>query len=102
MSIPGCALGQRSGIVTAQRGKLKRLFCLRSGHLVFAASNLIEEQFDEVLLRAELVTVGSLTAAREKNGLEEFSLCGDALAKYTTAEIERWGQVTRKAGIEKQ
>ena len=41
-------------------------------------------------------------AARERSGLEEFSLCGDALTKYQNSEIERWQEITRKAGIEKQ
>jgi tripartite-type tricarboxylate transporter receptor subunit TctC len=44
----------------------------------------------------------AFASAREKHGLEEFSVCGDALTKYQNAEIERWGQVMKKAGIEKQ
>lgn len=44
----------------------------------------------------------TFVAAREKHGLEEFSLCGDALTKYQNAEIERWAEITKKAGIEKQ
>ena len=40
-----------SGVVRATRGKLKRIFCLEKGWLVFAASNLIEEQLDEYLIR---------------------------------------------------
>ena len=42
---------KRSGIVTATRGKLRRLFCLEDGWLVFATSNLVEEQFGEYLVR---------------------------------------------------
>lgn len=41
-----------TGILTATSGRLKRLFCLRKGRLIYAASNLIEEQFDEVLVKA--------------------------------------------------
>lgn len=41
-----------SGIVTATRGKLRRLFCMERGWLTFAASNLLEEQFAEVLVRS--------------------------------------------------
>ncbi|MDX1388763.1 MAG: DnaJ domain-containing protein [Acidobacteriota bacterium] len=46
------AAAQSSGILEATRGKLKRLFCLDQGWLVFVASNLIEEQFDEYLVRS--------------------------------------------------
>ena len=34
-----------SGILTALRGKHKRLFCFQDGDLVFANSNMLEEQF---------------------------------------------------------
>ena len=40
-----------SGIVTATRGKLRRLFCIEEGWLVYATSNLVEEQFGEYLVR---------------------------------------------------
>ncbi len=40
-----------SGILRATRGRLKRLFCLDQGWIAFAASNLIEEQFAEVLVQ---------------------------------------------------
>jgi len=45
-----------SGILTTTRGKLKRLFCFERGRLVYAASNLIEEQFDEYLVSNKLLT----------------------------------------------
>ena len=45
-----------SGILTVTSGKLKRLFCLDQGRLVFAASNLIEEQFPEALVKANLLS----------------------------------------------
>ncbi|MDH3629327.1 MAG: DnaJ domain-containing protein [Acidobacteriota bacterium] len=46
-------IGARAtGILTASSGKLRRLFCLRKGRIIFAKSNLIEEQFDEVLVNA--------------------------------------------------
>jgi len=66
-ALADCALAGSSGILTAARGKLKRLFCLREGHLAFAASNLIEEQFSEALLRDGLVSVGDLAGAREES-----------------------------------
>jgi curved DNA-binding protein CbpA len=59
------ALAHQSGILTATRGKLKRLFCLQDGLLVLALSNVIEEQFTEVLLRDDLVPPGDLLAARQ-------------------------------------
>ena len=37
-----------TGIFSATSGKLKRLFCLREGRIIFVASNMIEEQFEEV------------------------------------------------------
>jgi tetratricopeptide (TPR) repeat protein len=45
-----------SGILTASRGKLRRLFCLQDGWIVYAASNLIEEQFLEYLVRTEAIS----------------------------------------------
>lgn len=48
--------GRRTGVLTVAQGKLKRLFCLEQGELVFAASNLIEEQFDEFLVRREFLS----------------------------------------------
>ena len=44
----------------------------------------------------------SFAALREKSGLDEFSLCGDALTKYRNDEITRWGQVFKNVGLEKQ
>lgn len=44
-----------SGILHARRGKLRRLFCLRDGKLVFAASNVIEEQLPDFLHRHRVI-----------------------------------------------
>lgn len=54
------------GILTAVRGKLRRLFCLEKGWLVFATSNLIEEQFVEYLVRS-----GALSPNARANAVEE-------------------------------
>ncbi len=54
------------GILTAIRGKLRRLFCLEKGWLVFATSNLIEEQFVEYLVRS-----GALRPDARANAVEE-------------------------------
>jgi curved DNA-binding protein CbpA len=45
-----------SGLVTASRGKQKRIFCLREGWLVFATSNVMEEQFAEALVQRGVLT----------------------------------------------
>jgi tetratricopeptide (TPR) repeat protein len=45
-----------SGILTASRGRLRRLFCLQDGWIVYAASNLIEEQFLEYLVRIDAIS----------------------------------------------
>jgi hypothetical protein len=45
-----------SGILTASRGKLRRLFCLEKGWLVYATSNLLEEQYVEYLVRRGALT----------------------------------------------
>lgn len=46
------ALMRGSGIVKSTRGKLRRVFCMQDGEIVFAASNLIEEQLGERLVQA--------------------------------------------------
>ncbi len=57
---------RKSGIVSASRGKLKRLFCLEGGWLTFATSNLLEEQFTEVLVRSgDLAPSDRIEADRE-------------------------------------
>lgn len=57
------SLRRASGIVHATRGKLKRLFCLEGGYLAYAASNVIEEQFVEHLVRRGLLTRDAADAA---------------------------------------
>ena len=47
------AVSGTSGVLQATRGKLKRVFCLEKGWLVFGASNLIEEQLEEYELLLE-------------------------------------------------
>lgn len=53
-----------SGVARAERGKLRRVFCVREGWLVFAASNLVEEQYLETLVQAGAIS------ARERVELE--------------------------------
>jgi curved DNA-binding protein CbpA len=65
------ALARDSGILTAKQGKLKRLLCIEHGAIVYAASNVVEEQFPEFLVRRELVTPDereSANAACQESG----------------------------------
>jgi curved DNA-binding protein CbpA len=64
-ALADCGSRGHSGVCTAVRGKLKRLFCIEDGFLVHAASNLIEEQFSEILVRDGLVSLGDLASARQ-------------------------------------
>ena len=54
---------RRGGILTASRGKLRRLFCLQKGWIVYATSNLIEEQFVEYLVRTDAISPRVYTEA---------------------------------------
>ena len=55
------------GILTASRGKLRRLFCLQKGSIVFATSNLVEEQFVEYLVRIAAISPRVYTEAIEES-----------------------------------
>lgn len=61
-----------SGILTALRGKHKRIFCFENGDVVFAASNMVEEQFEEHMKEQGWLDPADLEAARrvaeEKGG----------------------------------
>lgn len=104
-----CSHGSRreSGIVHAERGKLKRLFCIEKGDLVFVASNLLEEQFGEYLVRRRLLTPASRAALvvratgerrklgevlREESGLDPALLVGAAedLARELLSSTLEW------------
>lgn len=71
-----------SGVVRATRGKLKRIFCLDKGWLVFAASNLIEEQLEEYLIRngslspADRATATTAAAGAKRDVLSHLLLSG--------------------------
>jgi tetratricopeptide (TPR) repeat protein len=67
---------KRSGIVTATRGKLRRVFCLEDGWLIYATSNLVEEQFGEYLVRS-----GALGPAERAHALEAAGRAGKKLAE---------------------
>ena len=55
-----------SGVLTATRGKLRRIFCLSKGWLIFGTSNLVEEQFIEFLVRS-----GALSPRLRAEAVEE-------------------------------
>jgi curved DNA-binding protein CbpA len=78
-----CALRRTSGILTASRGKLKRLFCVEQGTLAYAASNLIEEQFAELLVRR-----GHLTADAHRAASEQATRQNQKLDRYLTAHSQ--------------
>jgi len=52
-----------SGLLTAVNGKLKRLFCFEEGQLIFAVSNIIEEQLIVSLKSSQIIDEATLTAA---------------------------------------
>jgi tetratricopeptide (TPR) repeat protein len=64
------AAERASGIATATRGKLRRIFCFDKGWLVFASSNLIEEQFGEYLVRSGALSPGARAESAEQAARE--------------------------------
>lgn len=70
-----------SGIVSARRGKLRRLFCVEKGSLVFATSNLIEEQFAEYLVRS-----GALSPAARADAVEDAGRTGRKVSEILLAK----------------
>ncbi len=69
------ALARGSGILKATRGKLRRIFCVAEGQVVFAASNLVEEQFAEYLVRS-----GALTPAARDLAVDQAARNGKKLS----------------------
>jgi len=65
LQLADCVAAGASGIATCVRGKLKRLFCVEHGHLVYAASNVIEEQLHEMLVERSMLTHGDLVASQK-------------------------------------
>jgi len=53
--LAGTAGSGATGILSAARGRHRRLFCFEKGQIVFVASNLIEEQLDEALVQRNLL-----------------------------------------------
>lgn len=86
------AVGRRhSGILQAVDGKLRRLLCLERGVIVHAASNLVEEQLDEYLVRQHLLPAAQraetkVSAARASRPFFE-QLIADR--RLTSEQLER-------------
>lgn len=68
------AEARASGILTASRGKLRRLFCLEKGWIVFATSNLLEEQFAEYLVRSGILSPDTRAQAVEAAAAKKATL----------------------------
>jgi tetratricopeptide (TPR) repeat protein len=88
-----CTRAQKkaSGILTASRGRLRRIFCLQKGEIVFATSNLVEEQFIEYLVRCSL-----MSPQRRAEAIDEAARANVKLVPYllklgtpTPAELRR-------------
>ncbi|HEX4823101.1 MAG TPA: DnaJ domain-containing protein [Candidatus Polarisedimenticolaceae bacterium] len=69
-----CEKAAGSGILTASRGRLKRLFCLEKGWVVYATSNLLEEQYAEYLVRSGILTPDQRAHAVETAALKKISV----------------------------
>src|SRR6185503_19524645 len=60
------AAGGGSGILTAVRGRLRRVFVLDQGWLVHATSNLLEEQLAEYLVHRQVLSPAAKTHLLEE------------------------------------
>ena len=59
------------GIMTVTECKMRRLFCVRDGRLIHAASNIIEEQFEEFLVREERISPSERARSKLESSREE-------------------------------
>lgn len=63
-----------TGVLTATRGRLRRLFCLEKGWLAYVTSNLLEEQFAEFLVRSHVITPDARAEAVQAAASRKISL----------------------------
>jgi len=84
-----------TGILRATRGKLRRFFCFERGALIYAVSNVIEEQIDEHLTRG-----GILSAASKAAAVTESVRAGTKFSR-AVLELGLLDEPVLKAGIEK-
>ncbi|MCP3980381.1 MAG: DnaJ domain-containing protein [bacterium] len=75
------ALAAGSGILSCVGGKLKRVFCFENGSLIFAASNVIEEQLEEYLVKRKVISRGQRVVAQK-----EAEEAGQKLLSYLTSK----------------
>jgi len=69
-----CSTSSRSGIIDTARGRLKRIFCIKKGHLTWVASNVIEEQFTEAMVGKGLLGHGDLAGVQAEAQRQETKL----------------------------
>ncbi len=70
-----------TGIITAEKGKHKRLICLDKGFVSYVISNVIEEQFDESLVEQGLIAAGARAKAKAMATKEKKKLTAYLLEK---------------------
>jgi tetratricopeptide (TPR) repeat protein len=75
-----------SGVLQATRGKLKRVFCLEEGWLVFGASNLIEEQLEEYLVRQGALSPGERAEAAVRAADGKNSVIAELIRQQTLTD----------------
>ena len=75
-----------SGVLQATRGKLKRVFCLEKGWLVFGASNLIEEQLEEYLIRQGMLSPGARAEASVRAADTKTSVLSDLIQRQVLTD----------------
>jgi curved DNA-binding protein CbpA len=85
---------RQTGILTIADGKVRRLFCLKRGRLVHAASNLIEEQLEAFLAREG----HSKAEEGDVTPIEASALHAHAAELLLTALGSRTPQVTFQEG----
>jgi len=81
------AAAAASGVVQATRGKLKRVFCIEHGWLVYGASNLIEEQLDEYLVRQHALAPADRAAAAAEAAKAKKDIVSHLLATETLSPV---------------
>ena len=77
-----------SGILTVTEGRIKRLFCFVEGKLQFVASNIIEEQLEEFLVRENWINPGDRVKAKLESTRAKCSVW-DWLNQSETLPAER-------------
>jgi curved DNA-binding protein CbpA len=70
-----------TGIITAEKGKHKRLICLDKGFVTYVISNVIEEQFDETLVEQDLIAASARAKAKAMATKESKKLTAYLLEK---------------------